>query len=145
MRTELISRRRGSSRAAALNTPETIVHSPRTPPGEHFVVYCNLCAVLRLGLVAQGVRNAGQHATGKQRHSHACITDLRHPGCSAHASGKLAHHACDTSTRLHADVLGADRKLHHFATEVAGDRLRDAARWRPAILFQLSPPDTPRP
>src|SRR5262245_1662800 len=112
MRTELISRRRGSSRAT-LNTPETILY-----PGDPSFMYLDLCAVLRLRLVAQGICNAGQNAAGKQCHSDARITDFRHPRCSAHASGKVAHHACDTSARLHSNVLGARRKLHHFATEV---------------------------
>ena len=85
--------------------------------------------------------HAGQHATGKQRHSDACITDRCDTGCGTHASGKLSHHACDTGTRLHSDVLGVGGELHHFPTQVAGHRLCDVARCSRIILFQLPQAD----
>src|ERR1700730_13938046 len=109
--------------------------------GDHVWCYWNLGSVLRLGLVPQGIRDAGQRAAGKQCHSDACIADFCHPGCGTHASGKLLHHACDAGTRLHSEVLGVDRKLRYFATEVAGHRLRDAARRSRVVLFQLPQAD----
>jgi hypothetical protein len=50
---------------------------------------CDLFAFLRLGLVAQCIRDAGQHATGKQRHADACAAHRRHPRSGTHAAGKV--------------------------------------------------------
>src|ERR1700741_4381650 len=93
-RTELISRRRGSSRAV-LNNPEAMD--------------CDLFAFLRLGLLAQCIRNAGQHATGEQCHSDARTAHCREPRIVTHAAGKLPHHGCDTCACLYADVLSVSR------------------------------------
>ena len=68
---------------------------------------CRLFSFLRLGLIAQCIRNAGQHATGKQCHSDAGTAHPREPRIVTHAAGKLPHHGCDTCACLYAEVLRA--------------------------------------
>jgi hypothetical protein len=63
------------------------------------------------------------------------------PRSGTHAAGKLPHHGRDTNARLHADVLGVTRKLHHFAAQVAAHRLGDAIRCSHVVLFQLPQTD----
>src|SRR5215831_3816449 len=59
--------------------------------------HCLLFALLRLGMGAQCIRDAGQYATGKHCHTGACAAHRRQPRTGTHAAGKLPHHACHTN------------------------------------------------
>src|SRR5262249_5202743 len=67
----------------------------------------------------------------------ACTAHWRQPPSGTHAAGKLAHHSCDTGTRLHADVLSVNRKLGHFAAQVTAHRFHEAICCSHVVLFQL--------
>src|SRR5262249_40406012 len=103
-------------------------------PGDHWLLF----ALLRLGMGAQSIRDAGQYATGKHCHIGSCAAHRRQPRTSTHAAGKLPHHACHTNAGLHAEVLGVSRNFRHFPAKIGTHRLSKSIRDSHIVFFQLS-------
>src|SRR5262245_42794833 len=106
-------------------------------PGDHWLLF----ALLRLGIGAQCIRDAGQYATGKHCHTGACAAHRRQPRTGTHAAGKLPHHACHTNASLHAEVLGVSRNFRHFPAKIGTHRLSKSIRDSHIVFFQLPQAD----
>src|SRR5919109_3304334 len=105
--------------------------------------WADLTALLRLRLVADGVRDPGQEAAGEHRHAHAIrprrlqSTGGRLLGNAAKAAGEFTHNARHASARVHADALSVHGELSQLLAEVAARRVGKTPGGGDAILLQL--------